>query len=93
MTQRGEVPGSFGLRDFQDSHYVANAEFPVIEQEPKHLEPRFIGECFKKTGCFLHCCLPPDDCILISGLTNAVKRDSGRRLRLYLPGKTLFSSR
>jgi hypothetical protein len=64
--------GSFGLSDFEDSHDVANAELPVVEEQPEHLKPRFIGKDFKEPGGFSHGNLL--FCIHISGLTNAVKR-------------------
>jgi hypothetical protein len=46
--------GSFGLSDFEDSHDVANAELPVVEEQPEHLKPRFIGKDFKEPGGFSH---------------------------------------
>jgi hypothetical protein len=65
------MPGSLGLGNLKDSHHVADAEFAVVHQEPKHLQPRFIGQGLKKTGRFLHILLSGEN-IYISGLTNAV---------------------
>jgi len=74
VAQSGQVPGSLGLRDFEHSHDVANAEFAMIQQKPEHLQARFVRQSLKKTSCFLHVLLPCGY-MYISGLPNGVKVD------------------
>jgi hypothetical protein len=42
------------LGDREYFNEVADAKFPVIEQEPKHLESGFIGQNLEKRGSLFH---------------------------------------
>ena len=76
MSQSGEVPRGFRLRDRERSHDVADAQLPVVEQEPQHLEPSLVGENLEELGGVSHGCLRLDY-IRIAGCTVDVKDDIG----------------
>lgn len=77
-----QVPGCLRLGDPEHFDEVANAELPVIEQEPEHLEPGFIGQDLEKRGSLFHG-LSLGKNIYITGFTVIVKEEStycGHRL-------------
>jgi hypothetical protein len=39
MAEGCEMPGRFGLRDFQDRHYIPYTELLSIKQKPQHFQP------------------------------------------------------
>jgi len=53
-TSNSKVPGSFRLGNLQDFGEVADAKLPVVEQEPQHLQPGFIGKNFVKRSNLPH---------------------------------------